>query len=60
MKMIKIEPNESTVLIKVYEYDDPIWKLDEEKQKRKAIADIQKELSILADSLVQERVVERG
>jgi hypothetical protein len=59
MRAIEITRGHLTIR-RLYPEGDLIWELPIEKRERKAIADSQRELSILADELSREQVVIRG
>jgi hypothetical protein len=47
-------------ITRFYSFDDPILSLPPEKQQRKVIADCQRDLTIEADRLAQQKITERG
>jgi hypothetical protein len=58
---IDFTDNDGFCFIKYYPYNDPIWYLeDDEKVKRKALADMQRIMIDIADKSCHNKVVERG
>jgi hypothetical protein len=50
----------TTHVTRWYEESDPIWSLPKDKQERKLIADVQRDLTVEADMLVRRPVTVRG